>query len=169
MSRNVRWNSDGSPVTPWSEERHRDEVAVTVVSPFPSLVPWTTGTFSSAKEFVFRRTASEVLPSLKRLMNYLSFLLLLRLFLFQNSNDIVGTFPPTGYCSNICLLSDRAFYPNKGTRRKKKILGIQKCPLTLSSSYLPEGTSFISIVRPRRRSENRRLRFFDPCDSMEVK
>lgn len=124
-SRNVRWNSDGSPVTPWSEERHRDEDAVTVVSPFPSLVPWTTGTFSNAKEFVFRRTASEVLPSLKRHRNDLSFLLLLRLFLFQNSDDIVGTFPPTGYCSNICLLSDRAFYPNKGTRRKKEILGIR--------------------------------------------
>ena len=66
-----------------------------------------------------------------------------------------------------CLLPEQRNEKKEGNPWDSR--AIQKCPLTLSSSYLSESTSFISFVRSRRRRENHRLRFFDPRDSMEIK
>ena len=103
------------------------KVPVTVVPLFLSVVPRTTETSSSAKEFVFRRTPSKVLFSLKGHADdpfILSFSLSLFPFLFfeipTTSSEL---FHEHSYCSNISPLTDRACPRTKEREERTSSLG----------------------------------------------
>lgn len=131
-----------------------------VVSPFPSLVPWTTGTFSSAKEclskdclgssVLFKET--QKLPFVPPPSPPLSFSKFRRHRWNFSANWLLLEYLSPKWR---CLLPEQRNEKKEGNPWDSR--ATQKCPLTLSSSYLSEGTSFISFVRSRRRSENHRL------------
>ena len=128
---NVRQSSDGSPVTHLdltelrgdkSSSYSRSSISVPCSSERPELL-------QARRNLSFRRTPSKVLSSLKRHADDPSvFLLLLLLSIsptlsfFRNSND-VELFHEHGYCSNISLLTDRAFRRTKEREERTSSLG----------------------------------------------
>lgn len=136
----------------------KNKVPVTVVLSFLSLVPRTSATFSSAKEFVFPKIPFKLLPSLERANDFPSILLffLFFLFLLQRYNALTF-FSATCYFAPI-FLNWPYFYKDKGTRENYRWEREKRDPRnsknesktfsTSSLSLFPSKWSFHPLSRP---------------------
>lgn len=136
----------------------KNKVPVTLVLSFLSLVPRTSATFSSAKEFVFPKIPFKLLPSLERANDFPSILLffLFFLFLLQRYNALTF-FSATCYFAPI-FLNWPYFYKDKGTRENYRWEREKRDPRnsknesktfsTSSLSLSPSKWSFHPLSRP---------------------
>lgn len=124
----------------------KNKVPVTVVLSFLSLVPRTSATFSSAKEFVFPKIPFKLLPSLERANDFPSILLFF-LFLLQRYNALTF-FSATCYFAPI-FLNWPYFYKDKGTRENYRWEREKRDPRNSKNESKTFSTSSLSPSLPQ--------------------